>query len=125
MGLNSLDVGGRRAVYWRSDSDTRPGSRPVVLLHGLAADHRGLLPLADCLPGIDAVALDLPGCGGSEPLADRHTVARYADAVEAVCECIGLGPVTVIGHSLGGRISLALAARHPARIRAQVLFNPV
>ncbi len=111
---------GQPLVYWRSGSGA-----PVVLLHGLAADHCGLLPMARHWGGLDVIAPDLPGFGHSPPCPGRHTLTGYADAVEELCDRLDLTGVTVVGHSLGATIALVCAARHPDRLRAAVLLSPV
>ena len=114
-------------TYWRgqpSPSAARPGP-PVLLLHGLAADHEGLRPLAGHLPDVDVIAVDLPGFGRSEPLAGSHTLAAYAGVVEALCAHLDLSDVAVIGHSLGASIALTHAATYPERVRALAMLMPV
>jgi pimeloyl-ACP methyl ester carboxylesterase len=88
----------------------------LLLLHGIGttrADFARLLPrLAE---HYDVLAVDLPGHGGSPALECRHTVAALAGAVDADLEARGLGPVHVLGNSLGGRIALELARFGRAR----------
>jgi pimeloyl-ACP methyl ester carboxylesterase len=71
------------------------------------------------------VAPDLPGFGRSDPLAVPHTVVGYADAIEDFCDALDLPEVTVVGHSLGADIALALTARHPERVRSVIMISPV
>lgn len=88
--------------------------------------------------GVHVVGLDRPGYGASEPLpADTWaTVAQAADDIaeylrtgEHVAESIGgvhdLGRVGVVGWAAGGRVALALAARHPDLVeRVAVVATP-
>src|SRR2546428_7366721 len=67
------------------------------------------------------VALDLPGHGESDPLPGV-SVEEYAAVVAEFLIALECGPVVVIGHSLGGAIAIALAARHPALVRGLVLI---
>jgi pimeloyl-ACP methyl ester carboxylesterase len=120
MELCSVPLGRGRLHYWR-----RPSTGPaVLLLHGLGADHAGLLPIAAHWPDADVYVPDLPGHGRSAPLR-RHTLPAYADLIDAFCDRLGLLGAHVVGHSLGATIALTLAARHPARVRSAVLLNPV
>src|SRR6185437_903466 len=85
------------------------GEPLLVLLHGLGATgdvwDRWRPLLAERWPG-RWLAPDLPGHGGSPPLA-RYTFDGFAAAVASV---IGLNTDTVVlGHSLGGVVGLALA----------------
>jgi pimeloyl-ACP methyl ester carboxylesterase len=124
----SSTIAGRRLAYWCSTgagAGETGGSHTLLLLHGLGADHEGLLPLARAWPGAHIVAPDLPGFGRSDPLAATHSLVHYADAMEALCADLGLSDVTVLGHSLGASIALTMSARYPRRARALVLISPV
>jgi len=73
-------------------------------------------------PGaVRMIAVDLPGHGESDP-RPGVSVEEYAAVVAEFLIALECGPVVVIGHSLGGAIALALAARHPALVRGLVLI---
>lgn len=98
---------------------SRLGAEPAALLgmHGWGRTHRDLL---DCLAGIDAIALDLPGFGASPAPSTSGGAAAYADLVEPVLdECASR--VVVLGHSFGGRVAVELAARRPDVVASLVL----
>lgn len=91
---------------------------PVLLVHGLggaAANWLALAPLL--LPGRCVLVPELPGHGGSEPLPAAPSLNAYADRLALLLD----GPAAVVGHSLGGAITLRLAIRHPELVRALVL----
>jgi len=67
------------------------------------------------------VALDLPGHGESDP-APAASVEAHAAAVADFLSALERGPSVVIGHSLGGSIAIALAARRPDLVRGLVLI---
>jgi pimeloyl-ACP methyl ester carboxylesterase len=128
----SSTIGGKRLAYWRSavpgsgpDHDRPAASRTVLLLHGLSADHEGLLTLTRMWPDTHVVAPDLPGFGRSDPLDCKHSLTNYAHTMEALCADLDLRDLTVVGHSLGASIALTLAAAYPHRVRALVLISPV
>ncbi|MFD4676539.1 alpha/beta fold hydrolase [Lentzea sp. NPDC058450] len=84
----------------------RGGNGPLlVLLHGLGATSEVWQEVADQWPG-SWIAPDLPGHGRSSRL-QRYTFGALA---AAVAEEIPQEPVTVVGHSLGGVVGLALAS---------------
>jgi pimeloyl-ACP methyl ester carboxylesterase len=121
-GVRAADVGGLSIAYARTGT---AGGVPVLLLHGLGSDHRGIADLAARWPGADVVTPDLPGFGDSAPLPGPHTMTAFADAIESLRRHLELGRVTVVGHSLGADIALVYAARHAASVRALGLLNPV
>jgi pimeloyl-ACP methyl ester carboxylesterase len=77
-------------------------------LRGLSAEH-------------DVIAVDLPGHGASR-LPDEAGMDEYVEAASAVLQDRG-GPVTIAGHSLGGAVALALAARKPDRLKGVMLIS--
>jgi pimeloyl-ACP methyl ester carboxylesterase len=64
---------------------------------------------------VTLIAVDRPGFGGSDPVADDDwaTVAASADDITFVLRELGIDRAGVVGWSAGGRVALALAARHP------------
>lgn len=95
---------------------------PLVLVHGLggaAANWLALAPLL--LPRWRLLVPELAGHGGSEPLPAAPSLNAYADRIGLLMEDEGFTPAAVVGHSLGGAISLRLAIRRPDAVSALVL----
>ena len=95
---------------------------PLVLVHGLggaAANWLALAPLL--LPRWRLLVPELAGHGGSEPLPAAPSLNTYADRIGLLMEDEGFTPAAVVGHSLGGAISLRLAIRRPDAVSALVL----
>jgi len=102
---------------------------PVILTHGLAAslhDWDDLLPeLADS--GYSGYALDLLGHGDSYKPAhpQEYTFESVFNHFSTWLDSLPLAEsLILIGHSLGGGLSLQYALRYPERVRALVLINP-
>lgn len=97
----------------------------AVYVHGLAGSATNWTDLAGLL-GTRATGLsvDLPGFGLSEPTAARDfTPDGMADAL--LCWLAGRGrPVHLVGNSLGGLISMTVAARRPELVRSLTLVSP-
>ena len=90
---------------------TRSGE-PLLLLHGLGTSRRDFTAVLPALTDrFDVINVNLPGIGRSPHLEQRPTVAAITDAVEHTLDAEGLGPVHVLGNSLGARIALELAIR--------------
>ncbi len=98
----------------------------VVLLHGMVAASRSLVPLGRALAthGATVWAPDLPGFGASDKPPFALDVDESADAVAAWVEARGLDPVCVYGNSFGCQVAVALAVRHPQLVSSLVLLSP-
>ncbi|MFC8174876.1 alpha/beta fold hydrolase [Streptomyces sp. NPDC057325] len=114
--------GGRPAPEPPASRATGPG---VLLLHGLMGHGGHWARAASRLTGGHRlVALDQRGHGGSEkPAAGPFTREAYVADAAAVVERLGLGPVTLIGHSMGALTAWQLAAERPDLVRALVICD--
>ena len=100
-----------------------PGrGRPLVLLHGLFDDAEGWDALARDTRR-PCYAVDLPGFGGSQG-PTRPRISAYAEDVVAGLEALEVSGCTLVGHSLGGAIAVAVAERSAA-VGALALLAPV
>jgi pimeloyl-ACP methyl ester carboxylesterase len=91
--------------------------RRLVLLHALTRDRNDFGALVAALPEFETMAVDLPGHGEARR-AECYQLDHYADAVP-----LEERPI-VYGHSLGGVVALAAAARRPGSVAALVLEDP-
>jgi pimeloyl-ACP methyl ester carboxylesterase len=101
-------------------------AEPALCVHGLEGSSRNWTDLMDVLrPWLACDALDLPGFGSSPPRPDgRYSVGALAQTVSALIERRGRGPVHLIGNSLGGAVSLKVAAARPGLVRTLTLISP-
>lgn len=94
---------------------------PLLALHGHFGRARSFAPLAAALaPEHRVIALEQRGHGHSGRDGDFSPDAYVADAA-AFLRGLGLGPLNVLGHSMGGVVAYRLAARHPDLVRALVV----
>ncbi len=101
-----------------------PGAPTVLAIHGVTGHGARWRRFADDeLPGVRVLAPDLRGHARSTWEPPWHLEQHVADLVEVV-ERHGGGPVTVIGHSLGGALACRLAAARPDLVRALLLLDP-
>jgi pimeloyl-ACP methyl ester carboxylesterase len=97
---------------------------PLVLVHGFAADSMGWAPLERALPrDLPLIRIDLPSHGRS-PLRRIGGFAELAKALVQTFDRVAEGPVHLLGHSLGGALSLALADIRPRQIKTLSLIAP-
>ena len=80
----------------------------VFLLHALGGSARSFDLVRARLPGVETVALDLPGFGGAVD-ADRFAVADMAAGVIAAVTERGAERWMLVGHSMGGKVAAAVA----------------
>jgi pimeloyl-ACP methyl ester carboxylesterase len=99
---------------------------PVVFVHSACGDTRHwMAQLQHLRAQRRAVALDLRGHGRSEISGDGDvTVEDFAADVGAVLDGLGLKRVVLVGHSLGGAVSVAYAGAHPERVAGLFLLDP-
>ena len=92
-----------------------PGSRPFLLVHGLASNARLWDGVARHLAaaGHRVVAVDLRGHGLSDEPPGGYDTDANADDLAALAAVAGLGAPVVAGQSWGGNVVMSLAARHP------------
>jgi len=100
---------------------------PVVLLHGFAEDGTIWDELTASLKNnYRLITADLPGCGKS-PLPEipktGMPLEELANLVIALLDKEGIRQCVLIGHSMGGYITLAVAEKYPDRLKAIGLFH--
>jgi len=103
----------------------RPNRQAAILIHGWSSSWYAMSPLIGLLSQrFRAIAVDLPGYGKSPRPADRVTIPAYVDVLTKFIEEMTDGPVVLVGHSMGGMISLTVALRHPVLVERMVLIGP-
>ena len=99
------------------------GPAAVVCVHGWCQSSAYWAPTLDRLAaaGMRALAVDLPGFGASAGMPGPYTMEGFADALARLLEEQGLGPVVLVGGSMGGVVAQHLVLRHPDRVRRLLL----
>lgn len=116
-GQRSIRVRGRR-LSW---VDFGGSGSPMLALHGSFGRASVFAPLAERLTTrVRLVAFDQRGHGMADHGGPFTREEFIADAA-AVIDTLGLGPVSLLGHSLGGITAYQLAARYPELVRALVI----
>ncbi len=113
------DVGEDERLAVRTMGEAGPW---VVFVHGLFGQGKNWTTIAKALADGHRVALvDLPNHGHS-PWTDRVDYVDMAELLAAELEHLG-EPVTLVGHSMGGKVAMQLALRRPELLRALVVVD--
>ncbi|HRO27248.1 MAG TPA: alpha/beta hydrolase [Luteimonas sp.] len=101
------------------------GQPKVLALHGWLDNATSFVPLAAHLPGIELVAIDLPGHGRSAhlPAGADYSFAGAMHNVLDVADALGWERFTLLGHSMGAGIASLVAAACPERIARLVAIE--
>lgn len=93
-----------------------------MLVHGLGGTGAGIWKrqIADLAKEFRVVAYDLRGSGRSEVTPGPYGIELLSEDLRSLVESLELGRVALLGHSMGGSIALAYAARYPADVLALV-----
>lgn len=97
---------------------------PVVLLHGfLESSSMWEILIPEFSASRQLIIPDLPGFGKSGVLSTTHTMEEMAGVVQSLLEFLETEEITLIGHSMGGYISLACLELFPDKIKKVILLN--
>ncbi|WBX99163.1 alpha/beta fold hydrolase [Chryseobacterium gambrini] len=99
------------------------GKETLVLLHGFMEN---LSIWSDMEPHLSdnfsLLKIDLPGHGQSEIIAEVQTMEMMAEEVKKVLDHENINRIHLLGHSMGGYVSLAFAEKHPEYLKSLTLF---
>jgi pimeloyl-ACP methyl ester carboxylesterase len=119
--MKSLERDGVRLCYEEGGS----GAEPFVFVHGWCCDHTYFAPQhAHFAAHHRVVSVDQRGFGESDRPDQSYTIEGFADDLAWLCGQLRLERPLIVGHSLGGAVALATAARHPDLPRAIALCDP-
>ena len=119
-----LKIKGETVYVATGNREIDPQKPTVLFLHGTGQDHTiWVLPTRYfARHDRNVLAVDLPGHGrsGGDPL---ESIEAMADWAVQVLDTAGISSAAVVGHSLGSLVAIAIAARHPQRVRAIALVG--
>lgn len=99
---------------------------PVVLIHGVGMQSAAWGPQVDCLsPTHRVFAVDMPGHGNSDPLPSGAPLPEFVAWLHAVVTALDIGPVNLVGHSMGALVACGYAVSHPSMVTRVALLNGV
>jgi pimeloyl-ACP methyl ester carboxylesterase len=108
--------------------ETYGRGRPVILLHGWMESWSVWRQTIETLgKEFRTYALDFWGFGGSDAASsDRYTIDHYVEMVNQFVDNLGIVKAPLIGHSMGGTVSLSTAMRYPDKVvKVAVIGSPI
>lgn len=121
---DTLGIGGI-SIHYATWGNLAAPDRAVLLVHGLTATHREFADLGPKLAALGwyVIAPDLRGRGLSAKPKRGYNIGVHASDLLALCDKLGIGKVTLIGHSLGAVISMYMAVLFPQRVAKIVMVD--
>lgn len=118
----TVDLHGRRLHYTEWGATAAPA---VVFLHGITGHARTWDDEARALADrFRVIALDQRGHGDSDPAPDGdYSDGALLGDLEAFADALGLGRPSLVALSLGGRVAINYAGRHPERVARLVVVD--
>jgi pimeloyl-ACP methyl ester carboxylesterase len=116
-----------RMAYMDVQPSVKPNGRAVILFHGknFGADYWENTIRTLSAQGYRVIAPDQIGFGKSSKPEIRYTFADLADNNVRLLDQLGVSRVAVVANSMGGMLGVHFARRHPQRVSALVLENPL
>lgn len=106
-------------------ADLGSGENTMILIHGLASNAGFWRYVAPELAKTNRViVVDLPGYGKSQKGDYPYTLSFYAETIKKMIETLRLKNVTLVGHSMGGQISIIFSLKYPELVKSIVLAAP-
>jgi pyruvate dehydrogenase E2 component (dihydrolipoamide acetyltransferase) len=115
-------------VYGGQISYLRRGGTgdPILLIHGFGGDKNNWLFNHEVLASANTVyALDLPGHGSSHKNIADPTLSGFAKVILGFADALKLQEFHLVGHSLGGGVSLSTALLSPERVKSVTVMSSV
>jgi len=101
------------------------GEETLLLIHGNLGSKRWWnLVKEELAQHYTVYFVDLRGCGESEKPKDGYNVPQYGDDVLAFMKLKGIDRCSIIGHSMGGAITIDIASKAGDRVERMILLNP-
>lgn len=118
--MPDIEIDGATTLHYA----TSGAGEPILLIPGLGLDHnyyRFGIPLLS--RHLQVLAVDPRGIGRSTKSPPPYTVEAWADDFAVMIDKLAFGPIHVLGSSLGGSMALALAQRHPGKLKSLIVVG--
>ena len=119
MHRETAQIHGQPVTYYRAGEGP-----PILLIHGITSSAR---TWREVMPALaehhEVIAPDLLGHGRSAKPRGDYSLGGYASGLRDLLTILGIGRVTVVGHSLGGGVAMQFAYQFPNRLGRLVLVD--
>lgn len=121
MKRSTATLHGQRIAYVRAEGT----GVPILLVHGVGSSIETWDDIPERLEraGRPVLAIDLPGHGESGAAHGDYSLGAHANAIRDLLDHLGIDTVHLVGHSLGGGVSLQFAYQYPLRIESLTLVS--
>lgn len=103
---------------------TQGQGNTLVLLHGFMESLQIWNDFSNELSkNFKVVCIDLPGHGKSDCISEIHSMELMADVIKQITDSLGITEFALIGHSMGGYVSLQFSETYPDMIKGLGLFH--
>lgn len=119
MCSKSVSIEGKKISYYEKGQ-----GQTIVFLHGYLETKEVWDDFVSHLSDeFRLICIDIPGHGESEVIAESHEMDIMANRINDLLEGLAISNYTLVGHSMGGYVSLALANQFSKKINGLVLFH--
>lgn len=109
-----------KAIYYKAEGN----GQALVLLHGFLESSAIWDHFASVLSkSYKVVRIDLPGHGRTPVIDKTHTMELMAESVKRVLDHLQISKCLMVGHSMGGYVTLEFARNYPEMLKGMVLFH--
>ncbi|MDP3882684.1 MAG: alpha/beta hydrolase [Candidatus Staskawiczbacteria bacterium] len=119
---NTVLIDGKKVFYWEKNRSLK---KVVVLLHGFPGNHNVVTDMAKNIAGCRVIVPDLPACGQSEELTQKHTLGGYSKWLNGFTANLFINEFILIGYSFGSRVAITFASSNSKKVKKMVLITPV
>ena len=99
---------------------------PIIFLHGVGMHSEAWTPQIDAFcDGMRTIALDMPGHGESSALPKGAELQDFVEWLYEALDKLELGPVNLVGHSMGALIAGGFSVKYPELVRRVAVLNGI